>query len=93
VNIFLEPSSQQDPTSIYKYCTSAAPKMPEKINVLFVCLGNICRSTMAEGILRSLAKEEPYKSRIGTIDSCGTCRPTLPLSDSQPGAPHRCICL
>ncbi|KAK7947146.1 low molecular weight phosphotyrosine protein phosphatase [Apiospora aurea] len=46
--------------------------MPEKISVLFVCLGNICRSTMAEGVFRSLTKEAPYKDLIGTVDSCGT---------------------
>ncbi|KAL2258833.1 hypothetical protein VTK26DRAFT_7690 [Humicola hyalothermophila] len=46
--------------------------MSEPISVLFVCLGNICRSTMAEGVFQSLAKKPPYKDRIGTIDSCGT---------------------
>ncbi|KAI0134002.1 phosphotyrosine protein phosphatase I superfamily [Xylariales sp. AK1849] len=46
--------------------------MPEKISVLFVCLGNICRSTMAEGVFRSLAKQEAYEGKLGTIDSCGT---------------------
>lgn len=46
--------------------------MPEPISVLFVCLGNICRSTMAEGIFRSIAKDPKYSSKIGTIDSCGT---------------------
>ncbi|RVX75337.1 hypothetical protein B0A52_00690 [Exophiala mesophila] len=39
------------------------------ISVLFVCLGNICRSTMAEGVFRSLAKSNP---RIGEVDSAGT---------------------
>ncbi|KAH8671620.1 phosphotyrosine protein phosphatase I superfamily [Xylariales sp. PMI_506] len=46
--------------------------MPEKINVLFVCLGNICRSTMAEGVFRSMIKQEPYQDKFGIIDSCGT---------------------
>ncbi|KAK8004840.1 LMWPc-domain-containing protein [Apiospora arundinis] len=46
--------------------------MPEKISVLFVCLGNICRSTMAEGVFRSLTKDAPYKDLIDTVDSCGT---------------------
>ncbi|KAI1488287.1 protein-tyrosine phosphatase [Biscogniauxia mediterranea] len=45
-----------------------------KISVLFVCLGNICRSTMAEGVFRSLTKEKssPYYNLIGKVDSCGT---------------------
>lgn len=46
--------------------------MAEKISVLFVCLGNICRSTMAEGVFRSLTKDAPYKDLIDTVDSCGT---------------------
>ncbi|KAK8037839.1 phosphotyrosine protein phosphatase [Apiospora marii] len=46
--------------------------MPEKVSVLFVCLGNICRSTMAEGVFRSLTKDAPYKDLIDTVDSCGT---------------------
>ena len=46
--------------------------MSEQISVLFVCLGNICRSTMAEGVFQSLARKQPYKDLVGTIDSCGT---------------------
>ncbi|CAI7578674.1 unnamed protein product [Penicillium viridicatum] len=37
--------------------------------VLFVCLGNICRSPMAEGVFRSLAGAHPS---VGEIDSAGT---------------------
>ncbi len=37
--------------------------------VLFVCLGNICRSPAAEGLLRHMAKQDP--SLQLTIDSCG----------------------
>lgn len=46
--------------------------MADEISVLFVCLGNICRSTMAEGVFQALAKKEPYKGRIAKVDSCGT---------------------
>ncbi|MFC2952338.1 low molecular weight protein-tyrosine-phosphatase [Marinicaulis aureus] len=38
-------------------------------NVLFVCLGNICRSPAAEGVLRAMAKERGIDV---TIDSAGT---------------------
>jgi protein-tyrosine phosphatase len=38
-------------------------------SVLFVCLGNICRSPMAEGILRHKAEKQGIKLRI---DSAGT---------------------
>jgi len=46
--------------------------MPDQVSVLFVCLGNICRSTMAEGVFQSLAGKNPYKSLVAKIDSCGT---------------------
>lgn len=39
--------------------------------VLFVCLGNICRSPAAEGIFRHLVREEALTDRI-EIDSAGT---------------------
>lgn len=39
--------------------------------VLFVCLGNICRSPLAEGIFTHLAHERGSLDRF-KIDSCGT---------------------
>lgn len=39
------------------------------MKILFVCLGNICRSPIADGILRAKAKRE--KLNI-TVDSAGT---------------------
>ena len=39
--------------------------------ILFVCLGNICRSPAAEGILKKKIKEEGLEDNI-TIDSAGT---------------------
>lgn len=39
------------------------------IKVLFVCLGNICRSPMAEGIFAKLSKESPLEI---SYDSAGT---------------------
>lgn len=46
--------------------------MPEPISVLFVCLGNICRSTMAEGVFQSITAKPPYEGLVRRIDSCGT---------------------
>lgn len=39
--------------------------------VLFVCLGNICRSPTAEGVLRRLIEERGLDGEI-TVDSAGT---------------------
>jgi len=41
------------------------------INVLFVCLGNICRSPTAEGVFRDLVEREGLSDKIRT-DSAGT---------------------
>ena len=45
--------------------------MPAKPSVLFVCLGNICRSPSAEGIFRSLLSQEGLHETV-TVDSAGT---------------------
>ena len=39
-------------------------------NILFVCLGNICRSSAAEGIMRRLVEEAGLSARFA-IDSAG----------------------
>lgn len=39
--------------------------------VLFVCLGNICRSPLAEGVMRHLVEERGLEDRID-VDSAGT---------------------
>jgi len=42
-----------------------------RIKILFVCLGNICRSPTAEGVFRRLAEEAGLGDRV-VIDSAGT---------------------
>jgi protein-tyrosine phosphatase len=42
-----------------------------KVSVLFVCLGNICSSPLAEGILKSKIKQQSLESSVH-VDSCGT---------------------
>lgn len=44
---------------------------PSTTGVLFVCLGNICRSPLAEVIFRDLAARRSLLDRLD-IDSCGT---------------------
>jgi protein-tyrosine phosphatase len=41
------------------------------MKVLFVCLGNICRSPTAEGVLRAIAQRE-FPQLVLQIDSAGT---------------------
>ncbi|KAG5519085.1 hypothetical protein PMAC_002171 [Pneumocystis sp. 'macacae'] len=47
-----------------------------KINVLFACLGNICRSPMAQGsndgVFTDYVLKNKLHDKFGIIDSCGT---------------------
>lgn len=43
----------------------------EKIGVLFVCMGNICRSPTAEGVFRHMVREAGLAEHLH-IDSAGT---------------------
>lgn len=45
--------------------------MSRPVGVLFVCLGNICRSPTAEGVFRAVVAREGLADRV-RIDSCGT---------------------
>ena len=41
------------------------------VKVLFVCLGNICRSPLAEGVFHFLLVQNGLDRKVG-VDSCGT---------------------
>lgn len=43
----------------------------DNVSVLFVCLGNICRSPLAEGVFRHIVEQQGIAERIKT-DSAGT---------------------
>lgn len=45
--------------------------MPEPVRLLIVCLGNICRSPMAEGALRARLREAGLADAVD-VDSAGT---------------------
>lgn len=51
-----------------------APAQQGQVSVLFVCLGNICRSPMAEGVFRHMTNfgRPNQDPRIKQVDSCGT---------------------
>lgn len=46
-------------------------KNKEKVKILFVCLGNICRSPAAEGVMQAIVDENGASNRF-FIDSAGT---------------------
>ena len=46
-------------------------ELKEKTSVLFVCMGNICRSPTAEGVFRYHAEQSGQAERL-LIDSAGT---------------------
>src|SRR5256885_214680 len=46
-------------------------RMPVPVRVLFVCLGNICRSPTAEGVMRALVREAGLQATV-ELDSAGT---------------------
>lgn len=41
------------------------------VNLLFICLGNICRSPIAEGVMREKVRKAGLQDRV-RVDSCGT---------------------
>jgi protein-tyrosine phosphatase len=43
----------------------------KKTSILFVCMGNICRSPTAEGVMRKLIDDTGMQNRV-TVDSAGT---------------------
>jgi len=45
--------------------------MEAKVKVLFVCMGNICRSPTAEGVFRQLVQQQALHDLV-LIDSAGT---------------------
>lgn len=59
-------ASKSDPESDAKSLSEN-----KKIRILMVCMGNICRSPTAEGVLRHKLKAAGLDDRV-EVDSCGT---------------------
>ncbi|KAI7741122.1 hypothetical protein M8C21_002141 [Ambrosia artemisiifolia] len=75
-NLFNQRSkTKQNPIAIITSSmasTAQTDKITEKpFSVLFVCLGNICRSPAAEGVFTDLVKKRNLSSKF-VIDSAGT---------------------
>jgi protein-tyrosine phosphatase len=49
----------------------ASSRAEPSVRICFVCLGNICRSPTAEGVLRSLLRGEGLETRVA-VESAGT---------------------
>ncbi|MEG0974170.1 MAG: low molecular weight protein-tyrosine-phosphatase [Comamonas sp.] len=45
--------------------------MKKPFRILMVCMGNICRSPTAHGVMQSLLQREGLQGRV-VVDSCGT---------------------
>ena len=60
-----------DPSPAPNISNSHSHSTPDPIRILFVCMGNICRSPLAEGYFRHLVSEEGLEDRF-EIDSAGT---------------------
>lgn len=61
------------------------------MKILFVCLGNICRSPLAEGILRSKSKNAGLDWEVDSAGTAGYHKGEAPHHLSQKTAKHRGI--
>ena len=54
----------------------------KKYKILFVCLGNICRSPSAEAVMKKLVKDAGIEVGRGSDEEAGErCRNRRPFSD------------
>ena len=60
-----------DPSHLSEHPTLPAPREPGRYRIGLVCLGNICRSPMAEVVLRDRVESAGLASYV-VVDSCGT---------------------
>lgn len=51
--------------------TLPAPRTPDRYRIGMVCLGNICRSPMADVVMRARVEDAGLAGRV-QVDSCGT---------------------
>ncbi|MDE6623131.1 MAG: low molecular weight phosphotyrosine protein phosphatase [Alistipes sp.] len=60
-----------------------------KKSILFVCLGNICRSPAAEGVMRRIAQQEALDLEIDSAGTYGGHAGELPDSRMRSAAANR----
>lgn len=63
--------------------------MAEKIAILFVCTGNICRSPTAEGVLATLARDAGLEAEWDSAGICGYHVGEAPDPRAQKAAARR----
>lgn len=59
------------PTIRKQTLPTSVASVTREVRVLFVCMGNICRSPTAEAVLRKVLKEQGLDGRV-EVDSAGT---------------------
>ena len=57
--------------------------MKDKKKILFVCLGNICRSSSAEGVMKHLIEQAGREDEF-VIDSAGILSYHCPIAECVP---------
>ncbi len=63
--------------------------VPMKQSILFVCLGNICRSPAAEGVMRSIAASEGLDLKVDSAGTYGGHAGDLPDARMRSAAARR----
>ena len=66
--------SMSSSTSTSDSSSSTHPNMNTagKLSVMFICLGNICRSPTAEAVFKGIVENESLQEKFDKIESCGT---------------------
>ncbi|KAH9660067.1 Acid phosphatase [Citrus sinensis] len=71
LHLIYKPISVSSSGCLIKASMASSAATTKPFSVLFVCLGNICRSPAAEGVFRDIVKKRGIDSKFN-IDSAGT---------------------
>ncbi|MDR0750839.1 MAG: low molecular weight phosphotyrosine protein phosphatase [Tannerellaceae bacterium] len=73
--------------AVWKQGKQGKQEKMDKVKILFVCMGNICRSPAAEAVMKKMAAEAGYADRF-FIDSAGT----LDYHEGEPADSRMKLC-